>query len=223
MLTDFLAAFKQVLGAHKEAENISAYKELVYSSCFTFKNSIKNQAANFSDNGLCYFKLLCFEKPDTIHWIYYDGCILTCSCYNFKFAKIDSSELELIRAYINFYNHSQTQALGTLALEESFSKYVSKLQYMQINQLLKEITSKIVANPNKYVDFRLYLEKYLKALYINVNNSSNSIYVENVIASLQLLAINNSPKSKTVERPKKERIRSQKKNTSVAVVKKKHG
>ncbi|CAG8670531.1 10803_t:CDS:2 [Cetraspora pellucida] len=171
ILTDFLAVFEQAFGACKEAEDIFIYKELIYPSHSNSKNSIENQAANSSNNGLCCFKLSNYEKPDTICWVYYDGCTLTCSCHN---------------------------------LNESSSECVSKLQYMHINRLLGEIASKIAVDSDKYVDFTLYLEKYLEALYINTDNGSNSTYVENVTASLQLLAINNFPKSKAVEGQRKE-------------------
>ncbi|CAG8558038.1 946_t:CDS:2, partial [Diversispora eburnea] len=46
MLTEFLTTFERTLDAHEEAKQISAYKELVYSTCSILQNSIKNQAAN---------------------------------------------------------------------------------------------------------------------------------------------------------------------------------
>ncbi|CAG8773995.1 1915_t:CDS:2, partial [Cetraspora pellucida] len=73
------------------------------------------------------------------------------------------SELELVKDYINFYNHSQPQALETSTVNESF-------------------------NPDKCADFIKYLEKYLEALYFfsgNVQNpvSSKYLIINNLIKS----------------------------------------
>ncbi|CAG8438629.1 11264_t:CDS:2, partial [Dentiscutata heterogama] len=53
-LTEFLAAFEHALDLCKEAEHISAYKELVYPILLTFPNPIKNQAASYLT---CYLQL----------------------------------------------------------------------------------------------------------------------------------------------------------------------
>ncbi|CAG8496524.1 10025_t:CDS:2, partial [Scutellospora calospora] len=181
---EFELDYKNSLNAYEEAEDISAYKKLKFSAEWNKKDMYMYEEIA-SENELHRFKLLCYEKSDTIHW------------------QKDLPELELAKAYINFYNYSQTQALRTLALQGS--------------------SSESSTDPNKCVDFTLYLKEYLEALYINTDSSSNSTRIENMTASLQLPVINNLPKSKAVERSKKGRIRSQKENTSVAIVKKKHG
>ncbi|CAG8523945.1 10446_t:CDS:1, partial [Diversispora eburnea] len=46
ILIEFLIAFEQTFDAHEEAKHFSTYKELVYSTCLTSQNPIKNQVTN---------------------------------------------------------------------------------------------------------------------------------------------------------------------------------
>lgn len=102
------------------------------------------------DKGLRHFKLSRYERPEILHWVSYDGYILTCSCCNLEFARIvcrhslavavqlsltqldpfyfpkcwqkDPSELELAKDYVNFYN----SVPGILTLYELSSKSSSE-------------------------------------------------------------------------------------------------
>ncbi|CAG8689726.1 21409_t:CDS:2, partial [Cetraspora pellucida] len=242
-LTEFLAAFEHALYFCEEAEHISAYKELVYPIPSDFPNPIENQAANAyaceeitDDNGVCCFKLSCYERPDVIRRVYYDGKVLACCCHNLEFAGIvcrhslavavhlslaqldpvyfpkrwqkDPPELELAKDYVNFYSRTQPQDPGTLASHKSFGEGDSQIRFMRIHQLSGEIANKIAMDPHKCADFTSYFEKYLEALY-DADNDLVSIY-ENASASPEHPIINNPIKSKAVGRPKKGRIRSKK-------------
>ncbi|CAG8489617.1 17216_t:CDS:2, partial [Dentiscutata heterogama] len=194
-LPEFLAAFEYALDLCKEAEHISAYKELVYSIPQTFPNPIENQASETTDDDeVSCFELSCYESLDIIHWVRYDGHVLSCCCRNLEFARIvchhslavavhlsfaqldtihfpkhwqkDPSELELAKDYVNFYSHSQSQVPKALTLHESCGEDNSQIWFMHTHRLSREIASKIATDPDKCADFTLYLEKYLEALYV---------------------------------------------------------
>ena len=76
-------------------------------------------------------------------------------------------------------------------------------------------------DPDKCADFTLYLEKYLKALYV-IDDDPVSIH-GNTSAPSEPPIINNPIKSKAVGRPKKGRIRCEKEKENTPPVKKKRG
>ncbi|CAG8434855.1 2853_t:CDS:2 [Scutellospora calospora] len=164
-MNKLLKGFLDTFDVCEEAEHLSLYKELDVYTCEEIT----------SDDELCCFKLSCYEKPDAICWVCYDGCKFACSYRNFEFARIVcryslAVALELAKDYINFYSCSQFQELGTQTLHESSSKGAAHFQYMCIHRLLGEIVSRIATDSTKYVDFMSYLKKYLETLYDTTND-----------------------------------------------------
>ncbi|CAG8575958.1 9138_t:CDS:2, partial [Diversispora eburnea] len=177
-LTEFLAAFEQALDAREEAEQISVYKELVYSTCSTSQNPIKNQVAN------------CLTRDLTL----YVGCAMMAIYLLAAITTLNPPELELVKDYINFYSSSQVP--GTPSPQESSSENDSQFQYMRIYQLSREIANKISTDPDKCADFMVYLETYLKSLYIVADDIPVLTSIPQ--PSLECPIINNSIKSKAV-------------------------
>ncbi|CAG8521723.1 5370_t:CDS:2 [Dentiscutata heterogama] len=148
-------AFEQALEVREEAEHIFVYKELVYLSSEWSAKDTYMCVETEKNNELHCFELSCYERPDILYWMFYNGYILTCSCRNLEFARIicrhslavavhlslaqldpfhfpkcwqkDPFELELAKNYINFYSYSQSQASGTLISYESSSECASQL------------------------------------------------------------------------------------------------
>ncbi|CAG8759456.1 16514_t:CDS:2, partial [Dentiscutata heterogama] len=86
-LIEFLAAFECALYFRKEAEHISAYKELKFETEWSEKDAYACEEIT-DDNGVRCFKLSRYERPDVIHRVCYDSKVLACCCRNLEFAGI---------------------------------------------------------------------------------------------------------------------------------------